>query len=200
MVAFLRGGGRSEDDAREVTHEFFARLLANGGFAGPDPERGRFRNYLLAAVRYFLRDQLAFTQREKRGGGVPPETLDSSADGAPPLQVADASAKLDAAAFDREWALAVMNRAITALEAQYADDRSEQFAILRPWLVGDDAASYAAAAKQLCMSEGAVKVAVHRLRRRFRELLRGEIEQTLADPADLDDEFRHLCAAADAGM
>ena len=200
VFAFLRRGGRSEDGAREMAQEFFARLLARGGFAGPDPERGRFRNYLLAAVKYFLRDQHALRLREKRGGGAEHEPLDDAVEGAPALQIADPSAAMDAAVFDREWALALMNRAIAALEAQHAGDRAEQFAALRPWLMGEGAASHAETAAQLGIAEGAVKVAVHRLRRRFRELLRAEVAQTLANPAEVDDELRHLCAALASGV
>jgi RNA polymerase sigma factor (sigma-70 family) len=194
VLAFLRRSGLSEDVAREMAQEFFARLLARGGFAGPDPERGRFRNYLLGAVRYFLRDRHALAHREKRGGGAQHEPLDSGGADAPALQVADPSA-LDAAVFDREWALAVMNRAVAALEAQHSGERAEQFTALRPWLMGEGAASHSETAARLGISEGAVKVAVHRLRGRFRELLKAEVAQTLADPAELDDELRHLCAA-----
>lgn len=183
-----------------MAQEFFARLLTRGGFAGPDPERGRFRNYLLAAVRYFLVDQHDLAQREKRGGGAVHESLNADNDDAPALQVADPAAVLDAAAFDREWALALMNRAVAALEAQHGGERAEQLAVLRPWLMGEGAASHAETAAQLGLSEGAVKVAVHRLRARFRELLKGEVSQTLADPAELDDELRHLCAALATGM
>ncbi len=199
VLAFLRRSGRSEDAAREMAHEFFARLLARGGFAGPNPERGRFRNYLLGAVRYFLRDQHDFAQREKRGSGAEHEPLGTGKDNEPALQVADPSA-LDAAVFDREWALAVMNRAVAALEVQHGGERAEQFTALSPWLMGEGAASHAETAAQLGLSEGAVKVAVHRLRRRFRDLLKTEIAQTLTDPAELEDELRHLCAALGSGM
>lgn len=200
VLGFLRRSGRSEDAAREVAHEFFARLLARGGFAGPDPERGRFRSYLLGSVRYFLRDQHDLARREKRGGGAEHVSLDSHSDDAPALQVADPAAEMDDAVFDREWALALMNRAVAALEAQHAGERAEQFAALRPWLMGEDAASHAETAARLGLSEGAVKVAVHRLRQRFRDLLKAEIAQTLADPAELDDELRHLCAALASGL
>jgi RNA polymerase sigma factor (sigma-70 family) len=191
VLAFLRRSGRSHDMAREMAQEFFARVLARGGFAGPDPERGRFRNYLLGAVRYFLRDQYDLAQREKRGGGAEHESLD--AEGA--QQVRAPGSGSEEAAFDREWALAVMNRAVVALEAQHDGERAEQFAALRPWLMGEGAASHAETAARLGMSEGAVKVAVHRLRGRFRDLLKAEVAQTLSDPAELDDELRHLCAA-----
>ncbi len=200
VFAFLRRSGRSDDAARELTHEFFARLLARGGLAGPDPARGRFRNYLLGAVKYFLRDQHDLTLREKRGAEAVHEPIDATADDAPALQVADPTALAANAHFDREWALALMNRAVAALEATQTGPRAEQFASLRPWLMGEGAESYAEAGARLGMSEGAVKVATHRLRQRFRELLKAEIAQTLDDPADLDDELRHLCAALASGV
>src|SRR6187397_3206672 len=109
VLAFLQRSGRQEDAARELAQEFFARLLARGGFAGPDPERGRFRNYLLGAVKYFLRDQHDLARREKRGGGAVHESLDDAGEDSPALQVADPAAALDDASFDREWAVALMN-------------------------------------------------------------------------------------------
>jgi RNA polymerase sigma-70 factor (ECF subfamily) len=111
------------------------------------------------------------------------------------MQVADPAAALDDASFDREWAVALMNRAVAALEAEHGGERAAQFAALRPWLMGEGAASHTETAAQLGTNEGAVKVAVHRLRRRFRELLKAEVAQTIDNPADLDDELRHLCAA-----
>jgi DNA-directed RNA polymerase specialized sigma24 family protein len=192
---FLNRSGHSEDDAREMAHDFFARLLDRGGFTGPDPEKGRFRNYLLGAVKYFLRDRHDFAKRAKRGGGAEHEPLDHEGDDSAALQVADPDAMPDEACFDREWAVAVMNRAVSALEAEHAGARAEQFTSLRPWLMGEAAASHAETGARLGMSEGAVKVAVHRLRQRFREMLRAEIAQTLSDPAELDDELRYLCAA-----
>lgn len=196
VLAFSRRSGHPEDEAREMAHEFFAMLLARGGFAGPDPERGRFRSYLLGAVRYFLRDQHDHALRAKRGGGAALESLDQAS----AQQVADTSVALDEAAFDREWALALMNRVVTALEAEHGGERQEQFAALRPWLMGEGVTSHADTAARLGMREGAVKTAVHRLRQRFRELLKAEVAQTLANPAELDDELRHLCAALARGM
>jgi DNA-directed RNA polymerase specialized sigma24 family protein len=195
VFRFLQRSGHGEDAAQEIAQEFFARVLARGGFAGPDPARGRFRNYLLGAVKYFLRDQHDLTMREKRGGGAVHESLDHVGEDSPALQIADPAATLDDASFDREWAVALMNRAVAALEAEHGGERAAQFAALRPWLMGEGAAAHAETAAQLGMNEGAVKVAVHRLRRRFRELLKAEVAQTIENPADLEDELRHLCAA-----
>ena len=200
VLAFLRRTGRSDDNAREIAHDFFARLLAHGGLAGPDPQRGRFRNYLLGAVRYFLRDRHEFLGREKRGGGAEHEPLGFGGEDSPGMQVANLSTVQDAAAFDREWALALMNRTVAALEARHVGARAEKFEVLRPWLMGEGVATHAETAVRLGLTEAAVKVAVHRLRREFRGLLKSEIGQTLADPAELEDELRHLCAALGSGV
>ena len=193
VFVFLRRMGFEADKARDHTHSFFAHLLQRG-FPGPDPDRGRFRSYLLGAVKYFVGDLLDHARREKRGGGVAHESIDQSADGSPALLIGDPAAGPAHVLFDREWAVTVMNRAVAALAAEHPGARAAQFEALRPWLMGDAAASHAQTAQALGMNEGAVKVAVHRLRKRFRELLRQEIAQTLDDEADVEDELRYLCS------
>lgn len=194
VLVFLRRSGWSADEASDLAHSFFAHLLQKGGLPNPDRGRGRFRNYLLGAVKHFVSDLRDRAHAMKRGGGVAHEALDAGDDESPALQVSDPKAASALAAFDREWALTAMNRAVALLEAEHEGPRAAHFEALRPWLMGDGAASHAETAAALGMSEGAVKVAVHRLRRRFRELLRQEVAQTLDDPAELDDELRHLCA------
>ncbi|MBN8421097.1 MAG: sigma-70 family RNA polymerase sigma factor [Verrucomicrobia bacterium] len=192
VFVFLRRSGFDEDMARDHAHSFFAHLLQRG-IPGPDPERGRFRSYLLGAVKHFVGGLQAHACRAKRGGGMAHVSLDAEVDGAPALLIGDPTVVPMAEAFDREWAVAVMNRAVAALAAEHAPEREEQFEALRPWLMGDEAASHAETARKLGMSEGAVKVAVHRLRKRFRELLRQEIAQTLDENQDVEDELRYLC-------
>lgn len=198
VFRFIRCRGYNADEARELAHDFFAAQLARGSLSGPDPARGRFRNYLLGAVKFFLCDRFDRTQREKRGGGIFHEPLDFGGEDAPALQIPDPAAAHDDAKFDREWALAVMNRALAALEAEHTGPRRATFEALTPWLTGAGPASYTAAAARLSVSEGAAKVAVSRLRRRFRELMRAEVAQTLGDPAELDGELRHLFHALKA--
>ena len=193
VFVFLRRMDFDADTARDHAHSFFAHLLQRG-FPGPDPDRGRFRSYLLGAVKYFVGDLLDRARREKRGGGVEHEVMDQSHAGSPALTVADPTAVPAPVLFDREWAVTVMNRAVAALAAEHQDERAAQFEALRPWLMGDAAASHAQTAQALGMNEGAVKVAVHRLRKRFRELLRQEIAQTLSDDTDVEDELRYLCS------
>jgi RNA polymerase sigma-70 factor (ECF subfamily) len=194
VLRFLQREGRTEDAARELTQEFFTRLLAGGGFGAADPQRGRFRSYLLGAVKHFLADQRKQAQRARRGSGIAPESLDAGHDAMPGLQVADHASTPDDTLFDREWALAVMARALQSLAAEFSDaGKSDQFIALKPWLVGDAAAlPQAEAGARLGLSESAIKVAIHRLRKRFREVIRAEIAQTMDNPAEVDRELRYL--------
>jgi len=195
VFRFLCREGRDDDTARELAQEFFARILQRGELGGADPARGRFRSYLLGAVKHFLADQRKHDRRVKRGGALVPESLDGPSPGeGPAVEVPDAGASVPEAWFDREWALTVMDRALAAVEDEFkAAGKAEQFDRLKPWLVGEtEALSQAEAARQLGLNEGAVKVAIHRLRKRFRELIRAEIVQTVADGTDIDAELRYL--------
>lgn len=201
VLRFLQCEGRDEDAARELTQEFFARVLASSGFDAADPQRGRFRSYLLGALKHFIADQRKREHRLKRGGGIAAESLDAAGadDESSSLQVADTSLPSPEAFFDREWALAVMARALAVLESEFtAVTKADHFEVLKPWLMGEaPSMSQADAAQRLSLSEGAVKVMIHRLRRRFREAVRTEISQTLREPAPalVDEELRHLIAA-----
>ena len=203
VLRFLRREGRDEDAAREVAQEFFARVLRSAGFSQADPNRGRFRSYLLAALKHFLADQRKYEARLKRGGGTALDSLDAreetgpSREGKELIEVADHTVPAPDAAFDREWALEVMRRALEALKQEFvAQDKTRQFDVLKPWLMGESLAlSQAEAARQLDATEGAVKVMIHRLRKRFREVVRLEIAQTLHEPSQVDEELRHLIQA-----
>jgi RNA polymerase sigma-70 factor (ECF subfamily) len=200
VLRFLRREGRDEDSVRDLTQEFFARILAGGAFDEADPERGRFRSYLLGALKHFLADQRKREHRLKRGGGATPESLDAATgavDDAPGLDIADPAAMPRDADFDREWALTVMDRGLEILKHDFAaSGKSDQFDVLKPWLMGEASSmSQADAAQRLGLSEGAVKVVIHRLRKRFRDAIRAEISQTLRDPAPVDEELRHLVEA-----
>ena len=200
VLRFLRREGRDEDAARELTQEFFARVLAGGGFDAADPERGRFRSYLLGALKHFLADQRKAEQRLKRGGGVMPESIDTvggGSDESSGVGVADPTILPRDADFDREWALTVMERALKQMQKEFAETgKAEQFDALKPWLMGESPSmSQSEAARQLGLSEGAVKVVIHRLRKRFRDTVRTEIALTLRDPSTVDEELRHLVEA-----
>lgn len=199
VLRFLCREGRHDDAARELTQEFFARVLAGSGFDAADPERGRFRSYVLGALKHFLADQRKHEHRLKRGSGVAETSLDAAGpdDDSSPLQIADTALPTPDALFDREWALAVIGRAMDVLEREFAaGGKADQFNTLKPWLMGEaPSMSQADAARRLGLSEGAVKVGIHRLRKRFRDAVRAEISQTLRDPSLVDEELRHLIAA-----
>lgn len=192
VVAFLRREGRSDDAAREEAHAFFEEVLGDG-VGTPDPGRGRFRSYLLGSLKHFLSNRHDAARAGKRGGGaehvpVPDDSRDS--DGVPMPGMSD-----DTLAFDREWALALIGRALATLEVEYAE-KAHRFITLKPWLDGAATVSQADAARTLRMSETAVKVAIHRMRVRFRELIRAEVAATVNDPAEVAEELRHLIAVA----
>lgn len=192
VFRFLQREGRSEDAARELTQEFFARLLARDGLATADPARGRFRSFLLGALKHFLGDQRDRDNAAKRGGGAVHEPLPEASDTSPGQELAAPGPAPSEAWFDRQWALAIMDRALSTLAAEHAAaGKADQFERLKPWLVGA-AAAQADVAGQLGWSEGALKVAVHRLRKRFRELVRAEIAQTVPAFAEVDAELRYL--------
>lgn len=194
VLAFLRRDGRNDDAAREMTHAFFESVLT-GGLGAPDPDRGRFRSYLLGALKHFLMKQRSAALAGKRGGGVEHVPLADENDTAPGLPmpgVAD-----DTLAFDREWALALIGRELVTLENEHAH-KPGFFSTLKPWLDGAVTISQAETALALGMSETAVKVAIHRLRTCFRGLMRAEIAATVNDPADISDELRHLVAILSA--
>lgn len=198
VLRFLRREGRDEDSARELTQEFFARVLASGAFEAADPGRGRFRSYLLGALKHFLADHRKHERRLKRGGGASTESIDAAdAEDSGPLEIEDPSGPAPESFFDREWALAVMSRALASLQEEFAGaEKAGQFDTLKPWLMGEaPSLSQADAAKELKVTEGAVKVMVHRLRKRFRDVVREEIAQTLRDPSLVDEELRHLIEA-----
>jgi RNA polymerase sigma-70 factor (ECF subfamily) len=193
LYAFVRYRGYSPDDAQDLTQSFFVRIIETSGFASADPERGRFRSYLLGAMKHFLANEWHRAQAQKRGGGVTFLDLDGLD---PEARYAlEPAADDPEAGFDREWAQESVARAMEKLRAESeARGKGELFEALQGSLTVDEPAREQTAAR-LGMTEGAVKVAVHRLRRRYRELLRAGIAETVADPADVDDEMRHLVAA-----
>jgi RNA polymerase sigma factor (sigma-70 family) len=194
LYAFVRYRGYSLDDAQDLTQSFFARIIETGGFASADPERGRFRSYLLGVMKHFLANQWHRARAQKRGGGVTfieLDALDPKARYAlEPAQWTDPDA-----GFDREWAQESIARAMEKLRAESeTSGKGEQFEALKGSLIGEEPARSETAAR-LGMTVGAVKVAVHRLRQRYRELLRAEIAETVSDPSDINDEMRYLLAA-----
>lgn len=190
VVAFLRYRGTNDDAAREKAHAFFARILAGRTLAGADPARGRFRSYLLGALRHFLADEYDREQAAKRGGGMESVPIDAGTSCEIP------SSKEDETAFDRQWALTIIARALEEVDSEWKQaGKAEQFEVLKSSLTGSgENLPLAETARRLAMSEGATKVAIHRLRARFREAVKAEIAQTVPEESDIDDELRHLIA------
>ena len=197
VFAFIRLKTLDEDAARDLTQEFFTRLLEGGGISNVDPLHGRFRSYLLGAVKHFLADARERANRLKRGGGEIPIPLEPHTDTSPGLEVPDPNAPSPEREFDRRWALALLARALEALAAeQKASGTLQQFDVLKVWLTGDtENTSQAEAARVLQMNEGAIKVAVHRLRRQFRQAIKNEIAQTVKDRDQVQEEMKHLLDA-----
>jgi RNA polymerase sigma-70 factor (ECF subfamily) len=196
VAAFLRCELRDADAARELTHDFFANMLAGGAIARADQERGRFRSYLLGAVKHFLSHHREAARRLKRGGGVEDISLNET-DAGEARSVPDASVLPPDAAFDRQWALTVVARALDALRREcVAEGRAAFFEQVKPWLTGEAArGDQTALAASGGRNANALKVAVHRLKRRFRQLLKAEVAGTLDDPGLVEAEMRALFAA-----
>ena len=196
LYAYVRRRGHNKEDAEDLVQAFFARFLAKNHLTGLNAERGRFRAFLLASLKHFLANEWDKVQAQKRGGGVAPLSLDwQTAD--TKFQVAATNEPSPDKAFDREWALALLAKVIERLQQESAaDGKAKLFAELKSFLMaGKNETAQSEVAKALGMEEGAVRVAVHRLRKRYRVLLRDEIAQTLADESSVDEEMRALFGA-----
>jgi RNA polymerase sigma-70 factor (ECF subfamily) len=192
LYAYVRRKGYAEEDAKDLTQQFFARLLQGDRLALADPIRGRFRTFLLTALNHFLINEWIKAGRDKRGGAVEFVSLHT---GDPEnLYAAEpADTRTPETVYEQRWAAAVMKQAFDRLAAEYCDDRARLFEALKPFVWGEKAGtSYGEIASELGLNEGAVRVAVHRLRRSYRDLLREQIAQTVATPEEVDDELRHL--------
>jgi RNA polymerase sigma factor (sigma-70 family) len=196
LYAYVRRRGHSPPDAQDLTQEFFARLLERRSLAGADPARGRFRTFLLTAMNHFLANEWAKGRAQKRGKSFQIFSLDwAAAERRYDLEPADAATPDKA--YDKQWALALLDTVLEKLDAEYgAGGKAELFSALKQTLTGSrETQPYAELADRLGMSEGALKVAVHRLRRRYRELIRAEITETVASSEDVGDEMRLLVEA-----
>lgn len=189
LYRFARRRGLNHHDAQDATQGFFARLIERRVASEADPAKGRFRSFIVKAFACHLSHERERAQALKRGGGTARVAVDEEPQ---PVTIAPDPD------FDRDWATALLGRALARLERDYAGRRAALFARLRGFLSGDGTAeAYAAAGAGLGLSEGAVKVAVHRLRARFRALLREEVAETVADPerpGAVDEELADLLA------
>ncbi|MCB1227814.1 MAG: sigma-70 family RNA polymerase sigma factor [Verrucomicrobiales bacterium] len=190
LYVFVRRCGHGASDAQDLTQSFFLRLLEKHWLNGVDPERGKFRTFLMTAMKRFLTNEWKAAHRLKRGGVEAVIPLDAVE--AETRYAAEPGSLVDGTAvFDRRWALTLLECSLERLEEEQADARL--FATLKPALTaGHGAFDCEAAARQLGMKEGTVRVAVHRLRKRFREIFREEIAHTVSDPGDVEAEIHYL--------
>jgi len=192
VVAFLRCELLDADEAREMSHAFFAEMLEGGTIATAERERGRFRSYLLGAVKHFLSRQREAAQRQKRGGGAVLASLDDEE----AQEVADAGQTAPDRAFDRQWALTVLSRALNELQRECeAEGKAAVFETLQPWLTGDAAhGDQQELAASLGMNLNSLKSQIHRLKQRFRALVKAEIAATLDEGGSIEEEMVVLFA------
>jgi RNA polymerase sigma-70 factor (ECF subfamily) len=191
LYAFARNRGYACSDAQDLTQSFFAQFIESGGFATANQDRGRFRTYLLGAMKHFLANEWHRARRLKRGGGQALLEWDAL-DPESRYQLEPQGSADPDAGFDREWALQLTTAALARLRAESeAQGKGILFTALQGSLTGQEPPRSETAAR-LGMTEGAMKVAVHRFRKRYRELLRAEVAETVDDPSGVEDEMRYL--------
>lgn len=193
LYAYLRRRGYPADQAKDLTQEFFLRLLEGRYLDRADPEKGRFRSFILSSLKFFVADEEDRQRARKRGSGkvVPLEF----SFGEERYQREPAHDETPERIFERRWALSVLDCVVERLRGEFVQHgRPEHFDRLKVFLLGQSDAPYSALAREMNTSEGAVKVAIHRLRKRYRDLFRQEIADTVADPAEVEAELRYLAA------
>jgi RNA polymerase sigma-70 factor (ECF subfamily) len=193
LYAYLRRRGYPADQAQDLTQEFFVRVLEGRYLDRADPEKGRFRSFLLTSLKFFVADEQDRLRAQKRGGGALVPLEFSS--GEERYQREPAHDETPERIFERRWALSVLDRVVEKLRDEFlGHGRPEHFDRLKVFLLGQSEAPYAALASEMNTSEGALKVAIHRLRKRYRDLFRQEIADTVANPAEVESELRYLAA------
>jgi len=196
LYAFVRRQGRSPHDAQDLTQEFFARLLQKDGLKSAAREKGKFRTFLLVVLKRFLANEWDRQHAQKRGGFAPIVSIDQEL--AESRFAAEPAHQLQPdVLFDRQWAMTLLERAMTQLQEEHvASGRAKLFEYLQSCLAREESAlPYAEIAARLHLTEPAVKMAVHRLRARYREILRAEIAHTVSSPKEIEEEVRHLFSA-----
>lgn len=193
LFAYIRSRGHGPEDARDLTQALFSHLLEKNAFAAADPNKGKFRSFLLASANHFLADEWDRARAQKRGGGVvnfslDDETCEILAQWEPTVSESSEMA------FDRRWAFTVLQRGMSQLEAEYAGSGKEaQFQALKCFLTdATGREGYKDVAATLGIRPQSVAVLVHRMRQRYRDLVRAEVAQTVATPADVEPEMRYL--------
>ena len=193
LYAYLRRRGHSADQAQDLTQDFFMRVLEGRYLDRADPEKGRFRHFILTSLKFFVADEGDRQRTQKRGAGMLVPLEFSS--GEERYQREPGHDETPERIFERRWALSVLDRVVVRLRDEFVQHgRPEHFERLKVFLLGRSDAPYATLASEMNTSEGALKVAIHRLRKRYRELFRQEIADTVADPAEVESELRFLAA------
>ena len=196
VYAYVRSRGNDSESAKDLVQGFFAQFLEKRFVKGADRDRGKFRTFLLVCVKRYLANEWDRAQAHKRGGGRSPVPLDGPT-AESHYRIQPGHDETPEKIFERRWAMALLDRVLARLEAEMERSAGrERFAILKPFLTADAVGTnYREAADELGMSEGAIKVAVHRLRRKYGRLLRDEVAQTVAKPGMVDQEIRFLFQA-----
>ena len=197
LYSYVRRIGHSAEDAQDLTQEFFPRLLEKNYIGAAESEKGKFRSFLLVALKRFLANEWDRANSQKRGGGQRLISLDLE-ETETRYRAEPADLMTPEVVFQRRWVVTLLGRVLERLENELAaDGKGKLFAALKVFLIGEHGdISYAEVAGRVQMTEGALRVTVHRLRQRYRELLRAEIASTVASPDQVDDEIRSLFAAA----
>jgi RNA polymerase sigma-70 factor (ECF subfamily) len=192
LYSYVRRHGRDAHEAQDLTQEFFTRLLENNALAVAAPERGRFRSFLLTAIKNFLANEWDRVRTRKRGGGRPQLSLDLPG-GESRLNLKSALADSPERAYERQWALTLLELVVAKLQAEFAAAGKErQFELLKGAITGEGNLETQNVVAQLGMSADAVRQGASRLRKRYRELLRAEVAETVSAPGDVDDEIHRL--------
>ena len=195
LYAYVRRSGQAAHDAQDLTQEFFCRLLEKRWLDSANPDKGKLRTFLIVALKNFMSKEWRKASAQKRGGAQAHAPFDTTF--AESRFAADTAALAPDETFDQQWALTLLELTVTRLKAEFTNaGKPGDFEVLKSCLMaGRGTIDYATVGRQLGVNEGAARVAVHRLRKRFREIYREEISQTLAEGVDLETEVRHLAAA-----
>ena len=196
LYTYIRRQGENPHDAQDLTQDFFARLLEKDFLVSVDQRKGSFRSFLLASLKHFLSNQRDRARAQKRGGGQTPLSLDFS-DAETHVGFQPTDGQTPEKAFEKRWALTLLEQALGRLRKEYADrGREEIFEQLKSTLTeGRGRVAYAELSARLGMSEAGVKMAVLRLKQRYREVLRAEIAETVAHEYEVEDELREVFRA-----
>jgi RNA polymerase sigma factor (sigma-70 family) len=195
LYVFVRRQGQSPEDAQDLVQGFFAKAIEKNFVAAAEPEKGRFRSFLLLALKRYMANEWDHANREKRGGGNEIISLDGQ-NTEMRYKAEPADEMSPEKAFERQWALTMLQQVLDRLRTEFsASGKMRLFEELKVFLSGEKGGPYAEIGAKLGMTESAIKVNVHRLRQRYRELLRLEIADTVSSPEAIDDEIRNLFAA-----